>query len=61
MPSYVVQEDVNAGRVVTALNAWRLSIFGTRLFLLRMPGRYQTQAVRTFIDFVIEKAAQWSR
>jgi DNA-binding transcriptional LysR family regulator len=61
VPSYVVQEDVNAGRVVTALNAWRLSIFGTRLFLLRMPGRYQTQAVRTFIDFVIEKAAQWSR
>jgi DNA-binding transcriptional LysR family regulator len=60
VPSYVVQEDVNEGRVVTALNAWRLSIFGTRLFLLRMPGRYQTQAVRTFIDFVIDKAEHWS-
>jgi len=59
VPSYVVQEDVNTGRVVTALNNWRLSIFGTRLFLLRMPGRYQTQAVRTFIDFVIEKASRW--
>lgn len=61
VPSYVVQDDVNAGRLVTALNAWRLSIFGTRLFLLRMPGRYQTQAVRTFIDFIIDKAAHWSR
>lgn len=59
VPSYVVQEDVNTGRVVTALNPWRLSIFGTRLFLLRMPGRYQTQAVRTFIDFIVEKAATW--
>ena len=60
VPSYVVEEDVKAGRVVTALTPWRLSIFGTRLFLLRMPGRYQTQAVRTFIDFIIDKAARWS-
>lgn len=48
------------GRVVTALDSWRLSIFGTRLFLLRMPGRYQTQAVRTFIDFIVDKASRWS-
>lgn len=60
VPSYVVEEDVKAGRVVTALTPWRLSIFGTRLFLLRMPGRYQTQAVRTFIDFIIDKASRWS-
>lgn len=60
VPSYVVQEDVKMGRVVTALDPWRLSIFGTRLFLLRMPGRYQTLAVRTFIDFIIDKAARWS-
>ena len=59
VPSYVVKEDVREGRVVTALDQWRLSIFGTRLFLLRMPGRYQTQAVRTFIDFIVEKAALW--
>jgi DNA-binding transcriptional LysR family regulator len=61
VPSYVVEEGVKAGLVVTALTFWRLSIFGTRLFLLRMPDRYQTQAVRTFIDFIVEKAAQWSR
>lgn len=60
VPSYVVEDDVKAGRVVTALTPWRLSIFGTRLFLLRMPDRYQTQAVRTFIDFIVDKAARWS-
>lgn len=60
VPSYVVQDDVDIGRVVTALDPWRLSIFGTRLFLLRMPGRYQTQAVRTFIDFIVDKASRWS-
>jgi len=28
---------------------------------LRMPGRYQTLAARTLIDFVVEKARAWSR
>lgn len=60
LPDYVVAADVAAGRIVTALDAWRLSIFGTRLFLLRMPDRYQTLATRTLIDFVVTKAAEWS-
>lgn len=56
VPDYVVARDVAEGRVVTALGDWRLSIFGTRIFLLRMPGRYQTLAARTLIDFVVERA-----
>jgi hypothetical protein len=28
--------------------------------LLRMLGHYQTQAMRTFIDFIIDKASRWS-
>jgi DNA-binding transcriptional LysR family regulator len=56
VPSYVVAADVAAGQVVTCLDSWRLSIFGTRLFLLRTPGHFPTQAVRTFIDFIVEKA-----
>lgn len=56
VPDYVVARDVADGRVVTALDDWRLSIFGTRIFLLRMPGRYQTLATRTLIDFVVERA-----
>jgi DNA-binding transcriptional LysR family regulator len=60
VPDYVVAQDMAAGRVVSALDDWRLSIFGTRLYLLRMPDRYQTLATRTLIDFVIEKARAWA-
>jgi DNA-binding transcriptional LysR family regulator len=56
VPDYVVARDVADGSVVTALADWRLSIFGTRMFLLRMPGRYETLAVRTLIDFVVGRA-----
>jgi DNA-binding transcriptional LysR family regulator len=60
VPDYVVRQDVAEGRMVTALPDWRLSVFGTRMFLLRMPGRYQTVATRTLIDFIVEKAQAWA-
>lgn len=56
VPRYVVAQDMAEGRVVAGLSDWRLSIFGSRLFLLRMPDRYQTLAVRSFVDFIAEKA-----
>lgn len=61
VPDYVVEQDVVDGRVVAALPNWRLSVFGTRMFLLRMPGRYQTLATRTLIDFVVQKARSWAK
>jgi len=60
VPDYVIAQDVEAGRAVTVLTEWRLSVFGTRMYLLRMPGRYQTLAARSLIDFVIGKARAWS-
>lgn len=42
--------------MVVGLTDWRLNIFGSRPFLLRMPDRYQTQTVRTFVGFVSEKS-----
>lgn len=60
VPDYVVRQDVAEERMVTALPDWRLSVFGTRMFLLRMPGRYLTVATRTLIDFVVEKARAWA-
>jgi len=60
VPDYMVAADVAAGRIVTALDDWRLSLFGTRLYLLRMPDRYQTLATRTLIDFVLAKARDWT-
>lgn len=61
VPDYVVSQDVAAGTILTALDDWRLSVFGTRLFLLRMPNRYQTLASRTLMDFLILKARAWSQ
>lgn len=59
VPDYVVQQDIAEARVMRALSDWRLSAFGTRMFLLRMPGRYQTLATRTLIDFIVENARRW--
>ena len=56
VPDYVVQDQVAAGAVLTTLQDYRLSIFGTRMYLLYMPNRHQTRAVRTCIDFLLEKA-----
>ncbi len=59
VPGYVVEHDLLEGRMVASLPEWRLSIFGTRMFLLRMPGRYQTLASRTLIDFVVGRMRAW--
>jgi DNA-binding transcriptional LysR family regulator len=56
VPDYVVQESVREGAVLTALDNWRLSIFGSRLLMLYMPNANQPRAIRTFIDYVLLKA-----
>ncbi|HLU78091.1 MAG TPA: LysR family transcriptional regulator [Burkholderiaceae bacterium] len=61
VPDYLIEHEVAAGRAVTSLNDWRLSVFGTRMYLLRMPGRYQTLAARTLIDELVARAREWSR
>ena len=56
VPDYVVQDAVSSGEVLTTLEEYRLSIFGTHLYLLYLPNRHQTKAVRTCIDFLLTKA-----
>ena len=56
VPDYVVQDAVKLGEIVTTLDEYRLSIFGTQMYMLYMPNRYQTRAARTFIDFILERA-----
>ena len=58
VPDYVVADEVASGQVLLALQEYRLSIFGTHLYLLYMPTRHQTRAVRTCIDFLLERAGQ---
>jgi DNA-binding transcriptional LysR family regulator len=55
VPDYVVNDDVRRGDVVTTLDDWRLSIFGTQMYMLYMPNRQHTRATRTFIDFILER------
>jgi DNA-binding transcriptional LysR family regulator len=61
VPDYVVHDDVLCGNVVTTLDAWRLSIFGTRMVMLYMPDRHQTRAAAAFIDFVLAQARKVGR
>lgn len=56
VPDYVVQDKVASGEVVLTLQEYRLSIFGTHMYLLYLPDRHQTRAVRTCIDFLLAKA-----
>ncbi len=56
VPDYVVNDDVRRGDVVTTLDDWRLSIFGTQMYMLYMPNRQHTRATRTFIDFILARA-----
>ncbi|THT96454.1 LysR family transcriptional regulator [Lampropedia puyangensis] len=55
VPDYVVQAELLSGQVLAMLPSYRLSIFGTRMFMLYMPGRHQTRAIRTCIDFLLAK------
>lgn len=55
VPDYVVQDDLQRGEVVTTLDDWRLSIFGTGMYMLYMPNRQHTRVARTFIDFILER------
>ena len=53
VPDYVVQDAVDSGALVTALDGWRLSIFGSQLFMLYMPNRHQTRSARALIDYLL--------
>src|SRR5690606_28986951 len=56
VPDYVVYEDVAQGRMLTALDDWRLSIFGRSMYLLYMPSRHHPRAISMLIEFIVDKA-----
>ncbi|MGC3986753.1 MAG: LysR substrate-binding domain-containing protein [Pseudorhodoferax sp.] len=58
VPDYTVRDLLEAGTVVTALDAWRLSIFGTRMHLLYMPNRHHTRAMATFVEYILQRARE---
>lgn len=56
VPDYVVQSDLQCGSVMRTLVDWHLSIYGARMFILRRQDRFPTMALRTLIDFILEKS-----
>ncbi|NDY92467.1 LysR family transcriptional regulator [Ideonella livida] len=56
LPDYVVDDVIASGEVVTTLDDYRLSIFGTRMVMLTLPNRHPTRAVRTCIDYLLARA-----
>ncbi|GAB2480257.1 MAG: LysR family transcriptional regulator [Comamonas sp.] len=56
VPDYVLPDKLASGEIVTALDDYRLSIYGEHMYLLYMPSRHRTKAMRTCIDFLLEKA-----
>ncbi len=55
VPDYVVADALADGRVLTVLDDWKLSIFGTRLFMLYMPNRHHTRAASAFMGFMLQQ------
>lgn len=56
VPDYVVEASLMEGIVVTCLNDWRLSVFGSKMFMLYMPTAHPTRAMKTFIDYILERS-----
>lgn len=56
VPDYVVQDKIDTEEVLTTLDEYRLSVFGTHMYLLFLPSRHQTRAVRTCIDFLLAQS-----
>jgi len=61
VPDYVFDAELREGEVIAALTEWRLSIFGTHMYMLYMPGRHRTRAITTFIDFMLARAQEAGR
>ncbi|QGZ64038.1 LysR family transcriptional regulator [Paraburkholderia acidisoli] len=61
VPDYVMHDDLRNGAAVTSLDTWRLSIFGTHMYMLYMPNRHHTRAASTFIDYVLNEARKTGR
>lgn len=61
-PLYAIGPELAAGMLVPVLKDYRVSVFGSRLYMLTMPNRYQTMATRCLLTFLkTELQAVWPR
>lgn len=52
LPHYAVRDEIAAGTVTRILSEHKISLFGSKLYLLTMPTRYQTMATKVLIEFL---------
>lgn len=58
VPNYVITDDIEKDQLVTALDDYYLSIFGTKMFMLYMPNRYHTRSTATFIEYILKRSRE---
>jgi DNA-binding transcriptional LysR family regulator len=56
VPDCVIRASVRDGTAMTSLDDWRLSIFGSKMFMLYMPTPHPTRAIKTFVDYILERS-----
>ncbi|MFS8974193.1 LysR family transcriptional regulator [Cupriavidus necator] len=62
LPIYAIGAELESGALVPLLSDYRISVFGSRLYMLTMPNRYQTLATRYLLNFLkTELQAVWPR
>ncbi|WP_423458942.1 LysR substrate-binding domain-containing protein [Ottowia sp. VDI28] len=54
LPDYAVGEDLRAGLAVQVLPSWQAQGLGDALYVLTMPDRHPSHAVRVLIDYLYE-------
>ncbi|MGY8526681.1 LysR family transcriptional regulator [Paracidovorax citrulli] len=61
-PLYAIARELRAGLLTPVLTDYRISVFGSRLYMLTLPNRYQTMATRCLLTFLkSELQAVWPR
>lgn len=55
LPDYMVRGDIAHGRLLTALDAWQLNIYGHNMYMLYMPDRHRSRALSILTAFIMEK------
>jgi len=60
LPDYVMADDIRTRKAMTCLSQWRLCVFGSRMYMLYMPGNLRAKAMTTFIEFILERAGALS-
>ncbi|MCY1208821.1 HTH-type transcriptional regulator ArgP [compost metagenome] len=62
LPIYAIGAELDSGALVPLLCDYRISVFGSKLYMLTMPNRYQTLATRYLLNFLkTELQAVWPR